>query len=221
MEEIWRDVKDYIGLYQVSNWGRVKSIKCGKEKILKPGNDKDGYLIISLYKNGIQKTHKVHHLVWDVFGDTPRNGHKLQVDHKNLIKSDNRIDNLQLLNCRANSSKKTFKRKKSSQYIGVSFNKKLQKWTASIEINGKQFHLGVFSSEEQAKNSYQYALTHQEEITNRHVKEKTSKYKGVSWNKRANKWIARIQINDKRVCLGYFNTQEEASQAYLKAKENL
>jgi len=50
----------------------------------------------------------------------------------------------------------------------------------------------------------------------------TSKYKGVSWHKKANKWISNILINKKQIHLGYFNTEEEASLAYqTKLKEIL
>lgn len=47
MQEIWKDIKGYEGLYQVSNLGRVKGLK--RNKILKPGKDKDGYLYVTLY----------------------------------------------------------------------------------------------------------------------------------------------------------------------------
>ena len=59
MKEIWKDKKDYEGHYQVSNWGRVKSIKFGKERILKLTKDKDGYFFVNLYKNNKSKTFKV------------------------------------------------------------------------------------------------------------------------------------------------------------------
>ena len=55
MDEIWKDKKDYEGHYQVSNLGRVKSIKFGKEIILKQ-KIKDGYYYVGLSKNGILKT---------------------------------------------------------------------------------------------------------------------------------------------------------------------
>ena len=61
--EEWRDVVGYEGLYQVSDQGRVKSLERKgrrKERILKPGMDKDGYLLVNLWVGGKQKNHKVH-----------------------------------------------------------------------------------------------------------------------------------------------------------------
>ena len=76
-KEIWKDITGYEGIYKVSNLGRVKSLErkvCNsrgyytiKEKILKPGKDKDGYLRIYLYKDGIDKNMKIHRLVAQAF----------------------------------------------------------------------------------------------------------------------------------------------------------
>ena len=72
MTEEWKDIKNYEGLYQVSNWGRVKSLGNGKsnnskEKILKPFKDAGGYLVVKLYKDGKTKCFKVHRLVAETF----------------------------------------------------------------------------------------------------------------------------------------------------------
>ena len=61
--EIWKDIKGYEGLYQVSNFGRVKSLKFGKEKILKPLKFTKGYLGVRLYKDLAVKTITIHRLV--------------------------------------------------------------------------------------------------------------------------------------------------------------
>lgn len=65
MNEIWKDIIGYEGLYQVSNYGRVKSL-IGRYKnvsILKPGLSKSGYLLVVLCKNKIRKNFLVHQLV--------------------------------------------------------------------------------------------------------------------------------------------------------------
>ena len=49
MEEIWKDIAGWEGLYQVSTCGRVKSLKYGKERILKHSKNSSGYLTVSLY----------------------------------------------------------------------------------------------------------------------------------------------------------------------------
>ena len=93
MEEIWKDKKDYEGLYQVSNWGRIKSIKFGKEKILKLNKDKDSYLQVTLCKNNIKKVYKVHRLVAEAF--LPNSDNLPQVNHKDEDKTNNNVENLE------------------------------------------------------------------------------------------------------------------------------
>lgn len=90
-EEIWKDIPNYEGLYQVSNLGRVKSFKRGKEKILKPRLDRVGYYHVGLCEGGERKSNLVHRLVMLAFvGESD-----LQVNHKNGAKSDNRLENLE------------------------------------------------------------------------------------------------------------------------------
>ena len=105
MKEIWKDIKGYEGLYQISNLGRVKSLKyihTGREKILKPSVDKQGYLNICLCKNGVKKWYLVHRLVYEAFvGDIPKG---MQVNHINEIKTDNRLENLNLMTPKENTN---------------------------------------------------------------------------------------------------------------------
>ena len=105
MEEIWKDIKEYEGLYQVSNLGRIKSldriIKSGisnsgyikiNGKILKKKLGKNGYLSIQLWKEGKGKWFMVHRLIAIAFIPNPQN--KPYIDHINTIRNDNRIENL-------------------------------------------------------------------------------------------------------------------------------
>ena len=68
--EKWKDIKKYEGKYQVSNLGNVRSLNYHREnkiKRLKKSNDKAGYLVVGLCKNGKMRTYKVHRLVAEAF----------------------------------------------------------------------------------------------------------------------------------------------------------
>lgn len=96
MQEIWKDIKGYENIYQISNKGNVKSLnykQTGREKILKPSVDKDGYLFVCLCKNRKVKPFKVHRLVAEAFISNPNN--YPCVNHKNEIKDNNRLENLE------------------------------------------------------------------------------------------------------------------------------
>ena len=96
IKEIWRDIEGYEGLYQVSNFGRVKSLnyrRTCKEKLLKAYKDKEGYLHVSLCKDGKTKTYSIHRLVAQEFIPNPYN--LPQVNHKDENKTNNRVYNLE------------------------------------------------------------------------------------------------------------------------------
>lgn len=89
MIEIWRDIKDYEGLYQVSNWGRVKSLnyhRTGREELIQPVIVKC-YLQVCLYKDGKPKRFLIHRLVASAFLENPEN--LPQVNHKDEDKTNN------------------------------------------------------------------------------------------------------------------------------------
>jgi hypothetical protein len=166
-EEIWKDIPDYEGLYQVSNIGNVKSLPrrinngksfyISKEKILKPATDKQGYLNFALCVNSVLKSYKAHQLVAMAFLGHKRCGLKLVVDHINDVKNDNRVENLQIVTNRFNVRKT--QGDASSNYKGVYWSKTARKWVAQIKINGKQYNLGHFVNEIDAHNMYQLKLS--------------------------------------------------------------
>lgn len=88
-------VRDYVGLYEVSNWGRVRSLNynhTGKVKVLKQCKNKDGYLLVDLCKDGKRKNCRVHRLVWETFVGKIPEGYEL--DHRDGDKTNNRLENL-------------------------------------------------------------------------------------------------------------------------------
>lgn len=99
MEEEWRDVVGYEGLYRVSNLGRVKSLNynhTGEERLLSLKPNKGGYIVIKLYKKGEKEYFLVHRLVAEAFIPNPDN--LPEVNH--IIddfehRSDNRVENLE------------------------------------------------------------------------------------------------------------------------------
>jgi len=92
MEEQWKDIIGYEGLYQISNLGSVKSLKYGKERILKPIKKKDGYLTVVLY-NGVEKKMYIHRLVAINF--IPNENNLQEINHKDENKDNNCVKNLE------------------------------------------------------------------------------------------------------------------------------
>lgn len=98
MNEIYKDIKDYEDLYEVSDTGLVRNKVSGK--ILKPSKDKYGYLYINLWKKGKYKTYRIHRLVARAFIPNPLN--LPQVNHIDENKFNNNVDNLEWCDCQYN-----------------------------------------------------------------------------------------------------------------------
>lgn len=90
--EHWKPIKGFSG-YQVSDHGRIKSLKFGKERILKPWVVGAGYLQVSLWNEGTEQKKLVHRLVLEAFMGNPEE--KQECNHKNGNKTDNYLGNLE------------------------------------------------------------------------------------------------------------------------------
>ena len=93
MDEVWKPIKGYEGLYEVSNKGRVKSFSRKEPFILKYNVTEDGYYRVCLYKNTKYKKHLVHRLVAQAFIENPMNLE--MINHKDEDKTNNCVENLE------------------------------------------------------------------------------------------------------------------------------
>jgi len=158
--EIWKTIKRFED-YQISNLGRVKSLKNNKEKILALNPNEKGYYNVDLYVDNKRKTIRIHKLVAEYFLNHKGDGTmKLVIDHIDNDKSNNRVDNLQLITNRQNSSKtlKKINGLTSSKYVGVTWSKQIKRWIAQIQVNKKRTHIGCFKNEYDAHLAYQNKL---------------------------------------------------------------
>ena len=102
--EQWAPIKGYEGLYEISNYGRVRSLnyrKTGKRKVLKCHARIGYYMKTSLVKDGVRKYYRVHRFVAQAFLPPPKEGEN-QVEHINTDKRDNRVQNLRWVSPKGN-----------------------------------------------------------------------------------------------------------------------
>lgn len=163
-KEIWKDIKGYEGVYQISNLGNVKSIGrkiihasgfyTKKSKIRKLKINNKGYLEIALFNNKKIEYWLLHRLLYITFlGELIP---KMVIDHIDNDPLNNKLSNLQQITYHENNSKDKWKYNLSSKYIGVTI--KNNKFIATIKIKGISYHIGVLGTEKEAflaKKNYQ------------------------------------------------------------------
>lgn len=157
--EEWKDIKGFENIYQISNLGRIKSLKRygrREEKILTPVVGKRGYYTVSLWYKQNGKTLTIHRLIAEHFIPNPEN--KREVNHKDANKLNNSINNLEWVTPKENSihavrsiNVRKFKHKRgASKYI---YNNKIT-WVAEIRFDNKLYQLGRFKNKEDAHHAY-------------------------------------------------------------------
>lgn len=124
MKEQWKPIKDYEGIYEVSNFGRVRSVDriCGKMprgfdrnikgKLMNPTDNGHGYMVIQLKKNGTRKTAYIHRLVAEAFLKKPEGCNV--VDHIDYDTKNNNVNNLQWCTQKENVRRSSWKRRKQN-----------------------------------------------------------------------------------------------------------
>jgi len=178
---------------------------------------------------------RMHRLIMDATNGT-------DVDHINHDGIDNRKANLRICTRSQNQSNRRKRAGCSSQYKGVSWYARGQVWQVHIKVNYQNIYLGRFANELDAADAYdeaarkhfgEFALTNDEMDTLDHTTGQpgpfawrgqgqhrkrngcSSKYKGVSWEKRAQKWKAQFATAPRH--LGYFDSEADAARAYNDA----
>jgi hypothetical protein len=220
--EIFKDIPGYEGLYQVSNFGNVKSLTKrifngvayfnSKERILKPGLDGAGYKQVSLYIDKKPKTINIHKLVAITFLNHVPDKSKIVVDHIDENKLNNRLENLQIITVRENGSKDKLKNKGFP--VGISWHKRDETFIVSISHNKKSIYLGSFKDKDEASQCYQDALNsikNGEEIVVKRAK-KSGLPKHIFWKKSRNVYFITI----KGKYFGSFKKLEDAEKALEK-----
>ncbi len=188
-----------------------------------------GYAARQVRIDGKEVTQMMHRLLLGAADDQ-------LVDHINHDTLDNRRANLRLCTRTDNQRNQKRNSKNTTGHKGVSYDKRRNKFTASIHISGKQIHLGRFASVEDAAKAYEDAAArHFGEFSYSHSVAAapsvsvvddmavtgrptySSRYRGVSWRKRAGMWVANIGVNGKIVHLGLFAVERDAAAAYNQA----
>jgi hypothetical protein len=146
--EMWRPVDGYDN-YMVSSFGNIKN--SDTKKLLKLTIDNNGYYKVELYKDGNNKTQRIHRLVALAFLKNPIN--KPCVDHADNNPLNNHLSNLRWATTQENNMNAAIQKNNSSGTTGVYWNKRENKWRAKIQIDRKSIHLGYYTNKEDAINA--------------------------------------------------------------------
>ena len=184
--EEWKAIEGYEGLYEVSDWGRIKSLSkeivnnIGVRKrgdiILKNGKGANGYFSVVLYKDKRRKMYSVHRLVAEAFLEIPEElkkyigTRKLQVNHINEFdKTDNRVSNLEWMSAKDNTNYGTARQRMAEKQLN---SPKKSKTVYQYDLEGNL--IAIFpSTKECARNGFKYA--------DECCRGKIKTYKGYIW----------------------------------------
>jgi len=152
--EEWKPIQNYESYYLASTFGRIRS-NYNRVILMTFKADKDGYLLIGLTKNRKQSTFRVHRLIADTF--IPNLDNLPEINHKDLNKQNNRVDNLEWVTGREN--KKHFHKDKNSNTGILLYGKK---YRVFFTAKRKQYYVGTFNTYEEAEIKYNEALNYKD-----------------------------------------------------------
>lgn len=149
--EVWKYIKGYEGLYQVSNLGKIKSLgnnKFKKEKILKTCKNRYGYVLVPLNLNANKKFKSVHRLVAQAFISNPNN--LPEVNHKDETRDNNNVSNLGWCDRKYNLDYGTGNKRRSEKLSQKVYQYNLKKelikvWDSTIQCKEKGYSIGNIS----------------------------------------------------------------------------
>lgn len=153
--EIWKQIKGFENVFEISNLGNVKRLKCRwakNDRILKPNVGKRGYFVVNLSLKGFNKVVTIHRLVAIAFIPNPKN--KREVNHKDGNKQNNSIENLEWVTPSENSRHaiKSQHIKKFNKPRGSHLEK--GKWVSSIRFDKNLIYLGRYKTKTEAQQKY-------------------------------------------------------------------
>lgn len=181
--EVWKDITEFDGAYQISNKGRVRSVsrvvmrrdgtkQTVKDRVMTQTKDKDGYLRVCLRKNGKRYTRIVHRLVAEAFiGEMPKDKH---VNHKDENKQNNNVYNLNYLTSKENNNYGTRNQRITKSKTN---GKKSKQVFARSLITGEVISFVSGREAERSSNNY----FQQGSISNACLG-KITQYKGYTWS---------------------------------------
>lgn len=228
-----REVLDYCPETGGFVWKITRSFKAVAGAVAGSEYKATGYLRIQI--DGT--SYLAHRLAWlHHYGKWPL----LDIDHINGEKTDNRIANLREATASQNGQNRRHSQSNNqSGKLGVHFDDSSGRWRAVIAKDGRIYRLGYFGSREDAHAAYLAAKRELHEFgeiarsvdgylperdKGRPVKAALTSKSGIlgaSFSKTAKRWKSDIRIDGKKVFLGYFDTAEQAGEAYQSARRKL
>lgn len=154
-KEIWKTIPNTNNRYKVSNTGKIKSYLGGKGKLMALRVHPKGYIRVGLMTNKKRKERTVHSIVVEVFLNHKQNGMKSMVNHIDKDRTNNHLDNLEIV-----TNEENLKDKRNNGILnGVFQIKSTGYWSSMKRIDGKYKRLGIHKHKQDALLEYYTFIT--------------------------------------------------------------